>query len=99
MQINSGNNLPIIADYNRHQRSRLNREQPRQSRPAADEQPLFQPQNNQFNSVQRVRPTVNATPIYDQRLSQTGEQARRLYQDIALAGNDVELAHRLDIVV
>jgi hypothetical protein len=99
MQINTGNNLPIIADYNRHQRSNLNREQPRQSRPSTDELPIIQPQNNQINSVQRVRPTVNATPIDDQQLSQTGEQARRLYQDIALAGNDVELAHRLDVIV
>jgi hypothetical protein len=99
MQINTGNNLPIIADYSRRQHTQLNREQSRQPRPATEQQQIALLHNNQFNSMQRVRPNVNAQPVFNQQLTPTGEQARRLYQDIALAGNDVELANRLDVIV
>ena len=49
-------------------------------------------------NTRSVRPAVNAQPMFDQNLTQSGEQARRAYQATALAG-DVELANRLDVVV
>ena len=101
MQINSPISLPITTGYDRPRRQQQSvdnqRERPAQNQTTPVEQQIVQSQYG-LNSTQRIRPTVNAQPLFNQQLSQTGEQARRTYEDIALAG-DVELANRLDVIV
>jgi len=109
MQINSTNNLPIIAGFNRptrHNQQNTHQESNHTSsndRAQRNQEPLEgQIVQSQFGAAgpgtQRVGPTVNAQPLFDQQLTQSGERARRAYQNTELAG-DVELANRLDVIV
>ena len=106
MQINSHNSLPLITG-NDHQRLRQSSRQQK-----ADEEhehsskriaaPLDgQIVQSQFSAseltARSVRPAVNAQPLFNQQLTQRGEQAQRAYQNIELAG-EVELTNRLDVL-
>jgi hypothetical protein len=101
MQINPYNSLPIITGYDRPRRQQQqtdhSQDKKTQQLPVPVEQDIIQSQYD-MASTQRIRPTVNAQPLFNQQLSQTGEQARRTYEDIALSG-DIELANRLDVIV
>ena len=100
MQINSSNNLPIITGYEpqRQRRQQRQPEQVEQERVATNNQIVAAQFPPASTTTQRVRPTVNAQPLYNQQLTQSGEQAQRAYHDVAMAG-EVELAHRLDVIV
>ena len=104
MQINGHNNLLITTgfDHSRQQpqaKSKSDREQPQHSPPTPLGTHIVQSQFAPSNLYSRsVRPTLNAQPMFDQQLTQSGERARQAYQDTALAG-EAELANRLDVVV
>lgn len=104
MQINGHNNLPITTGFDRSQRqsqakANSDREQPRHSPPVPLGTQIVQSQFAPTELYTRsVRPALNAQPMFNQQLTQSGEQARQAYQDTALAG-EAELANRLDVIV
>lgn len=104
MQINSSNSLPILTGFNRpSQRNQQNTPQENNRSTQRTQEPLEgQIVQSQFASTglttHSVRPTSNTQPLFDQQLTQSGEQARHAYQSNELAG-EVELANRLDVIV
>lgn len=103
MQINTTNNLPIITGFDRRpqQQSNASREsgQKRQSSSLPLQGQIVQSQLAPGSLYARsTRPPLNAQPMFNQQLTQSGEQARQTYQNIAQAG-EAELANRLDVVV
>ncbi len=102
MQLNTHNNLTVIAGY-----EPAHRPQPhRTHQDREDDHPANRPltplegqilpsQGFSESTTARVRQTNNSQPLFDQQLTQSGEQARRAYQTTALTG-DVELTNRLD---
>ena len=104
MQINGHNNLPITTGYDRAQRqpqatADSDREPRRDLNPAPIANQIVQSQFAPATLYPRsVRPALNAQPMFNQQLTQSGEQARQAYQDTALAG-EAELANRLDVIV
>jgi len=101
MQINTHNSFPITTGFEHPQRQA--QQKPNEEREQAANRPAAalegQIVQSQFSpsalNTRSVRPAVNVQPLFNQQLTQRGEQAQRAYQNTALAG-EVELANRLD---
>ncbi len=102
MNITPHHNLPISTGF----------ERPGHKRGPTTGQPQKQPANNplasqivqsQFNatgnvsSTQRIRPTVNAQPMFDQNLTHRGAEAKNVYQGVELS-SEAELMPRLSVI-
>jgi hypothetical protein len=94
MQIPSSSNLPIITGYSPQTPARPSPSPP-PANSAANQTATSQPTGQAVAALQRVRPTIQVQPLYDQSLTYRGEQARRTYQNVEMGG-EVELMHRLD---
>ncbi len=102
MNITANHNLPIFTGFERptHPRGSSADAQPKQTANHSLANQIVQSQLNiagTVSSSQRVRPTINAQPVFDQNLTHRGAQAKDVYQDVELS-NEAELMPRLNVV-
>ena len=95
MQISSSYNLPVTTGYARQDSSRQPQLAPKQAIADAKQAVAASPQAQVIGQQQKVRPTIQVQPLFDQSLTYRGEQARRAYQNVEMGG-EVELMQRLD---